>query len=177
MKFKQWINVMLVGVAFMMAFTGCSSHKRQYDNSVNDANAAYSSQAQSSGVGDDASFGDQGQGSRSSLSKKVYYFDFDSDMVHEDDKPAINANANYLIAHASAKVMLEGHTDPRGSREYNIGLGERRAKAVAQMMIAKGVNPSQIRVVSYGAEKLASSGRSESDYQMDRRVVLVYLQR
>ncbi len=177
MKFKQWIQIILVSfVALVLG--ACASHKRQYDNSVNDANAAYSAQAQSAGLGEESSFGDQGPGgSRSSLSKRVYYFDFDSDVVHEDDKPAINANANYLIAHPNAKIMLEGHTDPRGSREYNIGLGERRAKAVAQMMIAKGVNPSQIRVVSYGAEKLAAPGRTEADYQLDRRVVLVYLQR
>ena len=74
-------------------------------------------------------------------------------------------------------VLLEGHTDPRGSREYNIGLGERRAKAVAQVLTDKGVDPSQIRVVSYGAEKLATAGHSDSDYQLDRRVVLVYVQR
>ena len=81
------------------------------------------------------------------------------------------------MAHASARVILEGHTDPRGSREYNVALGERRANAVAEFMKEKGVNPEQIRVVSYGAQRLAAPGRTESDYQLDRRVVLVYSQK
>jgi peptidoglycan-associated lipoprotein len=83
----------------------------------------------------------------------------------------------YLLSHPLAKIILEGNTDPRGSREYNIGLGERRAKAVANIMLAKGVNPKQIRIVSYGAEKLAVPGHNEADYQLDRRVELVYLSR
>ena len=177
MKLKQWIKVLLLSSS-MMTLAAChSAHKNVDDSAVNDANAAYG--AQSSGLGRESGFGDQAgaDGSRASLSKRVYYFDFDSNVVHDEDKPAIAANADYLLAHPRAKAMLEGHTDPRGSREYNIGLGERRAKAVAEILTAKGVNPAQIRVVSYGAEKLASSGRTEADYQQDRRVVLVYLQR
>ena len=99
-----------------------------------------------------------------------------SNVVHEADRPAIASNANKLAA-KSASAMLEGHTDPRGSREYNVGLGERRAKAVAQLMTEKGVSPKQIRVVSYGAEKPASQGQSEEDFQQDRRVVLIYSER
>lgn len=174
MRFKQWIKVIVV-TSIGVTLAACSTHKKNYDDTVavNDANAAYG--AQSSGVGDESSFGDQAGGSPGSLAaKRVYYFDFDSNVVREDDKPAIVANANHLIKNDRVKTMLEGHTDPRGSREYNIGLGERRAKSVAEVLAAKGVNPSQIRVVSYGAEKLASPGHSEDAYQKDRRVVLVY---
>lgn len=175
MKFNQWIKLILIGSS-MMALAACTSaHKRPSDSAINEANAAYNEDAQSSGLGQESRFGDEGSEHR--VNSRVYYFAFDSNVVQEADKPAILANANYLLSHARAKIMLEGHTDPRGSREYNIGLGERRAKAVAEIMTSRGVNPAQIRVVSYGAEKLAAPGRSEADYQKDRRVVLVYLQR
>jgi peptidoglycan-associated lipoprotein len=110
------------------------------------------------------------------LAKRTYYFEYDKSDVSDQEKPAIFANAENLVAHPNMKVLLEGHTDPRGSREYNVALGEHRANAVAEIMKSKGVNPDQIRVISYGAERLAVTGHSESDYEQDRRVVLVILQ-
>jgi peptidoglycan-associated lipoprotein len=177
MKLNNWMKLLLVGGS-MLALAACSSHKKPNDQyAVNEANAAYNNgEAQASGLGEESGFGDRAGGGQL-LSSRVYYFDYDSNVVHDQDKPAIVANANYLLSHPNAKIMLEGHTDPRGSREYNIGLGERRAKAVAEILTAKGVNPAQIRIVSYGAEKLASPGHSEADFQRDRRVVLVYLRR
>lgn len=177
MKLKTWMNVILVSTS-ILALAACSSAKKPRDqSSINEANASYSNgEAQTSGLGEESGFGDQA-GSGQVLSKRTYYFDFDSYVVREEDKAAIVANANYLVSHTNAKVMLEGHTDPRGSREYNIGLGERRAKAVAGLLTSRGVNPAQIRIVSYGAEKLASPGHTEADFQRDRRVVLVYLRR
>jgi peptidoglycan-associated lipoprotein len=177
MKLKNWMKVALVSTS-MLALVACSSkHKPSDESAINEANASYNNgEAQSAGLGEESGFGDRAGGGQL-LSKRVYYFDFDSTSVRSEDRPAIVANANYLMSHANAKIILEGHTDPRGSREYNIGLGERRAKAIAEILTAKGVNPAQIRIVSYGAEKLASSGRSEADFQQDRRVVLVYLRR
>lgn len=181
MKLREGIKKIFI-ISAMVALAACA-HKRTLDQqAINDANAAYyqsedRDEAQSSGIGENAQFNDGAHRRGQLLSKRTYYFDFDKYEVHSDDRYAINANAEYLIAHPQAKVMLEGHTDPRGSREYNIGLGERRAKAVADILTAKGVNRSQIRIVSYGAQKLASMGHTESDYQLDRRVVLVYLQR
>lgn len=171
MKLKKWVKVILV-CASVAALSACHSrHKNMDQSDVNNANGEYGAQA--SGMGDESGFGDRA----GRKSQRIYYFDYDSNVVHEDDKPAINSNARYLTEHRNARVLLEGHTDPRGSREYNIGLGERRAKAVADIMTSQGVNRSQIRVVSYGAQKLASPGRTEADYQQDRRVVLAYLQR
>ena len=176
MNLRKWMQVILVGSS-IITLAACSARKHDDSAAIDQANSAYSnSDAQASGLGQESSFGDQA-GGRRSASNRIYYFAFDSDIVGDEYRPAINANAQYLLAHPNAKVMLEGHTDPRGSREYNIGLGERRAKAVAQILTSKGVNPGQIRVVSYGAEKLAVAGYSESAYQQDRRVVLVYLQR
>lgn len=177
-QLKQWTQIILIGSILTLA--ACSSHRTPpSEAAINEANSAYGAGAggaQASGLGQESGFGEHGSGERI-LSKRTYYFEYDSYVVHTDDKPAILANADYLVSHPQAKIMLEGHTDPRGSREYNIGLGERRAKAVAAILTAKGVNPGQVRVVSYGAEKLASPGHTEADYQQDRRVVLVYLRR
>ncbi len=181
MKLKKWAQVIAIACG-IITLTACATrHKATDDAAINEANAAYNDNgaAQTTGLGDGSSgFGDAASGSRQRLaSERVYYFDYDSNVVHEQDKPAITANARYLAAHPNAQVMVEGHTDPRGSREYNIGLGERRAKSVAEILAAKGSNRSQIRVVSYGAEKLASTGHTEADYQRDRRANLDYSQR
>lgn len=177
MELKKWMQVVLV-CSSILTLAACSSHKKPDQGAIDAANAAYGNGgAQTSGYGRESEFGSDGASSQRQLSQRVYYFDYDSNVVREEDKPAIMANASYLISHPGSQAMLEGHTDPRGSREYNVGLGERRAQAVASLMTAKGVNPSQIRVVSYGAEKLAAPGRTEADYRQDRRVVLVYLKR
>lgn len=187
MKLNQWMKIILISGG-VLTLVGCHSARKNMNNdgAVNEANAAYTQQAanedaQTSGAGDETNIGERSVETKitsdnTQLSKRTYYFDFDSSVIKQQDKAAIAANAEYLIAHPKYKIMLEGHTDPRGSREYNIGLGERRAKAIAELLTSKGVNPSQIRIVSYGAEKLASQGRTESDYQLDRRGLVVYIQ-
>lgn len=105
---------------------------------------------------------------------EVYYFDFDQDTLHAEDNDKINAQAIYLVAHPNAKIRLEGHTDQRGSREYNIALGWRRAKAVGRLLQLQGVAPNQIEMVSYGEEKPAAFGQDEDSYSKNRRVVLAY---
>ncbi len=173
MKTKSWIKIILVACS-VLTLAACAT-KHRNDQSVNDANAAYNDNAQASGLGEGSNFND-GYGARSH-SGRVYYFAYDSNVVQDSDKPAIATQANFLMSHPGVTVTVQGHTDPRGSREYNIGLGERRAKAVANILIAKGVSLNQIHVVSYGAEKLAVPGRTEADYQLDRRVALVYYKR
>jgi peptidoglycan-associated lipoprotein len=131
---------------------------------------------EASGAGGRSSYNDSVNSSKGKLSKNIYYFDFDKSEIHQSDLPAIYAQGDYLMAHPAAKIILEGHTDPRGSREYNVGLGERRAYAIAEVLKNRGVNPRQIRVLSYGAERLASESRTEESYQLDRRSVVVYIQ-
>ena len=82
--------------------------------------------------------------------------------------------SNYLISNPVTIVYLEGHADERGTREYNIGLGDQRNSTVRQFMIAKGVNPQQIRTVSYGEERPAALGQDEASYQLNRRVEIAY---
>lgn len=175
MQFKKLTQVVLIGLS-MVAISACTHNKKGTDpNAGSSYEDPYSNNAQTSGLGENSKYGNEGS-AQSATAKNTYYFDFDSSLVREQDKPAIYAKADYLIAHPSMKVMIEGHTDPRGSREYNVGLGERRANAVAEVLKSKGVSPSQIRVVSYGAERLAATGHSEQDYQLDRRAVYVRLQ-
>jgi peptidoglycan-associated lipoprotein len=104
----------------------------------------------------------------------VFYFDFDKSDVSAEAMDALKAHAVYLTANTDAKVNLAGHADERGTREYNLALGERRGKAVASVLLAEGVAPSQIEVISYGEEKPAVLGTSEADMAKNRRVELSY---
>ena len=102
------------------------------------------------------------------------YFEYDSSEVRTEFLPLIAAHAKLLNGDRGKQVLLEGHADERGSREYNIALGERRALSVRRLLRANGVNGGQIRVVSYGEERPAVSGSNESAWEKNRRVVLLY---
>lgn len=108
------------------------------------------------------------------LGTHTIYFEFDSSDVPASAQPIIEAHAAYLSAHAGASVTLEGHADERGSREYNIGLGEKRALAVRRLMSLLGATGPQIRTISYGEERPADAGHEESAWQLNRRVEIVY---
>lgn len=102
----------------------------------------------------------------------VIYFDFDSSEVRAADQDIVSRHAMQLGSGGS--VRLEGHADERGSREYNIGLGERRAQAVRQMLLIQGVSADQISTVSFGEERPVGFGSSEADYAQNRRVEFKY---
>ncbi|GGK61137.1 peptidoglycan-associated lipoprotein Pal [Amphritea balenae] len=104
----------------------------------------------------------------------VFYFDFDKSQLKAEAVVALRGHAKYLVANPSASVVLEGHADERGTREYNIALGERRAKAVARVLTVNGVSSSQIELVSFGEEKPAVMGHNASSWAQNRRVELKY---
>jgi peptidoglycan-associated lipoprotein len=104
----------------------------------------------------------------------IIYFDYDRAEIKPEFVPIVTAHAKYLNANAANKVRLEGHSDERGSREYNIGLGERRAQAVRRALMLQGVTEAQITTVSYGEERPAVQGSDEAAYAKNRRVELVY---
>ena len=108
------------------------------------------------------------------LAKKIIYFKFDSSEILDDGLAIIDAHAANLIKNPKLSVTLEGHADERGSREYNLALGESRAKAVQQLMQIKGVSAKQVEVVSFGEERSADMGHEESAWTKNRRVELVY---
>ena len=104
----------------------------------------------------------------------VIYFDFDSSEVRPQDQDLVARHAMQLGNNPGTRVRLEGHADERGSREYNIGLGERRSQAVRQMLMIQGVSPDQISTVSFGEERPVAFGSSEGDYAQNRRVEFKY---
>ncbi|MCL6556375.1 MAG: peptidoglycan-associated lipoprotein Pal [Burkholderiales bacterium] len=108
------------------------------------------------------------------LSKRSIYFDYDSDAIKPEYKPLIEAHAKYLTEHRSAKVFLQGNADERGSREYNLALGQRRADAVRKMMSVLGVDEKQMESVSFGEEKPRATCHDESCWSQNRRVDIVY---
>jgi peptidoglycan-associated lipoprotein len=107
------------------------------------------------------------------LSKRVIYFQYDTTDVSAEYQPIVLAHANYLARNPNISVLLEGHTDERGSREYNLALGERRAQSVRQLMQLTAL-PNQLEVVSYGEERPTTMGHDESAWQLNRRVEIVY---
>jgi peptidoglycan-associated lipoprotein len=108
--------------------------------------------------------------------KNVIYFDYDSSGIPQEYLPVVTANAAYLVKYPTARVRLEGNTDERGTREYNIGLGERRAQVVRNALLAQGVASAQITTVSYGEERPAVEGQDEAAYAQNRRVEFAYPQ-
>jgi peptidoglycan-associated lipoprotein len=108
------------------------------------------------------------------LSKRNIYFDYNSDNIRAEFRPNIEAHANYLQSHASAKTVLQGNTDERGTREYNVSLGQRRAVAVKRALNLLGVQDSQIETVSYGEENATVGCAGEDCHQQNRRVEIVY---
>jgi peptidoglycan-associated lipoprotein len=169
---KMKISRLLVITVFSMSFifsSGCS-----YLKSKGSPEGAGSETA---GLGEEESFGPEGVSEANKLKapfNQAYYFAYDNFDVQSEDHESINVQANYLLAHPSAKVRLEGNTDERGSREYNIALGWKRAKAVLAILKAQGVKTSQVAVVSFGKEKPIAFGHDENSYSKNRRVDLIY---
>jgi peptidoglycan-associated lipoprotein len=114
---------------------------------------------------------------KSTLLRRTVYFDFDSFVVHDDDRPVIDAHSKYLASSRSAKVRVEGSTDERGGREYNLALGQKRAEAVLKSLQLLGAPAGQMEAISYGKEKPADAGHDEAAWARNRRAELSYLAR
>ncbi len=108
------------------------------------------------------------------LAKRSFYYPFDVSAVQDTDKPAVAAHAKYLSEHADRKVRLEGNADERGSNEYNLALGQRRADGVKKMLVLGGAKASQIETASYGEEKPKASGHDETSWSQNRRTDIKY---
>lgn len=108
------------------------------------------------------------------LAKRSVYYPFDISAVQDADKPTVQAHAKYLAEHADRKVRLEGNCDERGSNEYNLALGQRRADGVKKMLELGGAKAAQLAAVSYGEEKPKASGHDEASWSQNRRTDLNY---
>lgn len=193
---KRLLALVIIG---FVGLSGCSDEKEE---GLADANTSMGVNDASTGTyGNDSSFGGNRFGNNSGgfgnkngkkgrhgtenlgpefsdpsnpLSKQTVYFMLDSSQVQPEFVPVIAAHSRYLVFHPNQGIVLEGNTDERGSREYNIALGDQRAKSVAGMMKAQGVADSQIAVVSYGEEKPVALEHDETSWELNRRVEIVY---
>jgi peptidoglycan-associated lipoprotein len=170
--------LIILMVAMALTSAGCSSKKPKPGPSSSqtevgaDTSGANADAANAGAVGaDDETAGPQ----TGLLAKRVIYFDYDSSEIKGEGNDVVAAHAKYLASHASTRVRLEGNTDARGSREYNVGLGERRAQAVRRALLLQGATEGQTATVSYGAERPAVAGNDEAAWSKNRRVEIVYL--
>ena len=111
---------------------------------------------------------------QSLLVVRIIYFEYDSSDIKFEDRATVEAHAAYLLANPNTNITLEGHADERGSREYNLALGERRAQTLKRQMTLLGASPSQIRTVSYGEERPAIDGHDDYSWSQNRRVEIIY---
>lgn len=192
MKVNTKMTLAAVPAVFLLLtmLTGCGTTGEAEDQASAETSASASTQADDSASASAASGQstsaqpmeasqqlDPFEDPNNLLSQRVVYFDFDSSAIRDDALPTIRAHADYLASNSQVNITLEGHADERGTREYNLALGERRADAVRRMLIADGVSPGQVRVVSYGEERPAVLGHDESAWGQNRRAELVYANR
>lgn len=170
-------------LATALVMTGCASRKpaAQIEAGQNPNSASTIS---TEGLSEDAALNAQNLAGASAkgvtaankafLAKRVVHFNYDSSELSNEDYQTLQAHAQFLMANANSKVALTGHTDERGTREYNMALGERRAKAVESFLITNGVNATQLEAVSYGKEMPINAGHDENAWKENRRVEINY---
>ncbi|MCW8040166.1 peptidoglycan-associated lipoprotein Pal [Acinetobacter entericus] len=170
-------------LATAMMMTGCANRKpvANVDATQNPSSA---STVNTDGLSEDAALNAQNLAGASSkgvtaankafLAKRVVHFDYDSTELSNEDLQTLQAHAQFLVANANSRVALTGHTDERGTREYNMALGERRAKAVESFLVTSGVSANQLEAVSYGKEMPINAGHDENAWKENRRVEINY---
>jgi len=165
-------NVFLALIA-AVAISACSSTPEDTSATSGDSSSDYSSSSDQVGggaVADDYS----AQQTDPALQERVVYFDFDKANIRPEAIATLQAHAQYLSQTPGARVRIEGHADERGTREYNMALGERRAKAAASFLAANGASASQLEIISYGEERPVALGHDEGSWSQNRRSELNY---
>lgn len=159
--------------ASLILLVACSKHTPNTATGVADENGL-----QANGLGQSGGdFAGQETGESYTTQaphNQIYLFSYDDSSFAPKYIPSVNAQADYLKNHSGARVLIAGHTDERGSREYNVALGERRANTVAEIMRMSGVPSQQMRIVSYGKERPVYFGHDEAAHRQNRRVELTY---
>jgi peptidoglycan-associated lipoprotein len=174
------INRSLWILTLIAALAACSSGVKLNDvpvedktASANDSNAANAANAAQSTVAPVVS-GDAGTQGVAPAGLNIVYFDYDSFTLKPEARAVLERNAAHLQANKKFKVQLEGHTDERGGREYNLALGQKRAETVRRALTLLGVSDAQVEAVSFGKEKPAATGNDESAFAKNRRVEIKY---
>jgi peptidoglycan-associated lipoprotein len=172
-------NILIASmVVLAVAASGCASGKKK----ATPASGSDYSSSQTAPMGGEAYGGatqiggspsDAAVAAERALSNNIVYFEYDSSDINATGMEVVGRFASYLTANPASRVRLEGHADERGSREYNVGLGERRAKAVEAALLSSGVSPDQLSLLSYGEERPAVVGSDEAAYAQNRRVQII----
>jgi peptidoglycan-associated lipoprotein len=186
MKLTQ--ALLIPGLAVTLAVTGCANRKPATSTTATStaggANGTGTG-ASSTGLGNNGDLSSSGLGGvggangpmdavRQALMARVVHFDYDSSDLSQTDLATLNAHARYLSQNGVARVTLTGHTDERGTREYNMALGERRAKSVQAFLVTNGARNEQIETVSYGKEQPVNEGHDDNAWSENRRVEINY---
>lgn len=174
--FKQFVLTSVVAVGLVLGGCAGKSTKNAGTGASSGSGITTGSASDTSGAGTPVG-GAVGSDDTSglALTQRTVYFAFDSSDIDSSGQAVIARFAKYLVAHPTAKLRLEGHADERGTREYNVGLGERRANAVEAALVAGGASAAQVSVVSYGEERAADPGHDEAAWAKNRRVEIVQL--
>ncbi|MFC3394977.1 peptidoglycan-associated lipoprotein Pal [Brenneria rubrifaciens] len=171
MQFNKVLKGLMLALP-VLAVAACSSNKNAGSDDQSSIGAAGSGSGMESG---NMSSSEQARLQVQELQRNnIVYFDLDKYDIRSDFAQLLDSHAAFLRSNPSYKVTIEGHADERGTPEYNIALGERRANAVQMYLQGKGVSSDQISIVSYGKEKPAVLGHDEAAYAKNRRAVLVY---
>ncbi len=168
MKLKMVKLLPVLAVAATLSLAGCSSMPGMGGD--DGADVADASGASEGGAWTGSPLDDP----NSPLATKIIYFGYDISEIPEDYRDVVVAHGAYLASNPQVRVSVEGHADERGSREYNIALGEDRAKAVKRLLMAQGASESQITTVSYGEERPSDIASNEAAWSANRRVELRY---
>ena len=165
-----------------VAAAGCSSNEKKDEPVVTDRSSAVSppgtgsttSRTQPTNPGTGVAVVDELRNPNSPLAKRSIYFDLDSNVVKDEYRGTVQAHSRYLGDKRDTRIRIEGNTDERGSREYNLALGQRRAEAVKKVMTVLGVQDARIETVSFGEEKPQSPGHDEQAWSQNRRADIKY---
>ena len=180
---RRWAGL-VVGTLAAATLAACGSSVKLDDVPVEDRNSTVAAQSQIPGTAGTGAAVDQrgvsgvevvsGDVAQPAAMARTVYFDYDSFAVRPEFAATLEAHARYLAANSSRKVALEGHTDERGGREYNLALGQKRGEAVRRALSLLGVKEAQMEAVSFGEEKPAVVGFDEAAFAKNRRVELTY---
>src|SRR5690606_13868044 len=162
-------RVLLVSLLSVAALAGCSKTVKEQP-----APEPAPTPAPTAPVADDGRYGPEDLDTDACLRQRVVYFDFDQDALRPEFQAAMACHAKYLRDRPSSRMTLEGNADERGSRDYNLGLGERRGNSVSSALQANGGSGGQITVVSYGEERPTCTASTEDCWAKNRRVEIVY---
>lgn len=165
---------LVISIVLMNLLVACASPQpKEEAASASDAAPQVEQQAETASVASEVTV-DSLNDQNSILAKRSVYYGLDKDAVTDAYKPLVQAHGKYLSENSDRSVRVEGNADERGSNEYNLALGQRRAEGVKKMLVLSGANPDQVDTISYGEEKPAATGHNEASWSQNRRSDIKY---